>query len=161
MTRHLKSPTLKSLTVGAALILMAGTALAEGPFDAPITARQSQMRLLAFNIGQLGGMAKGVIPYDADKAAAAAANLQAVANLNGGAFWPKGSDSFSFDNTNALPKIWDNMSDVGKKFQDLQTATTAMDAAAGGGLDAVKVALGPLGEACKACHKEYRKPKDK
>ncbi len=154
------TPTMKRLTAASAAICLATVAMAAGPYDNAITARQSQMRLFAFNISQLGGMAKGAIPYDAKRAAAAAANLQSVARLDMTGAWPEGSDSFSFDNTAALPKIWDNLDDVGKKFGDLQAATDVMAAAAGTDLDSMKAALGQLGGACKACHKEYRKPKD-
>ena len=52
------------------------------------------------------------------------------------------------------------MEDFGKKFMDMQAAADAMAEAAGQGPDAMKAALGNLGGTCKACHKEYRKPKD-
>ena len=153
--------TVRALALGLALSLAPAMAPAEeGPYDKHIAARQSQMKLLAWNISKLGGMAKGAIPYDAEKAAAAAANLKAVAHLDLRDAWPEGSDSFSFDQTKALPKIWENMEDFGKKFMDMQAAADAMAEAAGQGPDQLKAALGKLGGACKACHKEYRKPKD-
>ena len=37
---------------------------------------------------------------------------------------------------------------------------SAMEQAAGGGLDSLKAAIGPLGASCGGCHKAYRQPKD-
>jgi len=145
-----------TLTIAATAVFAASHA---GPFDGAITARQSHMRLYGHNIGVLGGMAQGKIGYDADAAAAAAGNLLALSKLNQSTYWPVGSDSFDNANTRALPALWDNFGDVGKKATDLIAAAAAMDAAAGGGLGALQAAMGPLGGACGACHKAYRQPK--
>ena len=50
-----------------------GDSHADKAILAAVKARQSQMTLYSFNIGLLGGMAKGEIEYDADAAMAAAA----------------------------------------------------------------------------------------
>jgi len=152
-----------ALALGLTVALAPAAVMAQGPND-PLhmstAARKAHMKLLKWNISKLGGMAKGAIPYDAEKAAAAAADLKAVAHLDMRDAWPEGSDSASYEKSRALPKIWENMEDFGKKFMDMQAAADAMAEAAGQGPDAMKAALGNLGGTCKACHKEYRKPKD-
>ncbi|MBZ0129945.1 MAG: cytochrome c [Rhodobacteraceae bacterium] len=139
-------------------LMIAGPVAAQDAVADAIKARQSQMRLYAFNLGQLGAMAKGAIEYNADQASAAAGNLALLSTLNAGAMWVPGSDSMSVSNTRALPELWDNMADVGAKAQALAAATAAMNDAAGNGLEALQAAMGPLGGACGACHKAYRAP---
>ena len=139
--------------------ILAGSAFAQDPISNAIGARQSLMRLYAFNIGTLGGMAKGAIAYDAAAATTAEANIAKLASIDGRAMFPTGSDDKAAANTAAKPEIWSNMADVGAKFGDLVKASIAMEAAAGGGLDAMKGAIGALGGACGACHKAYRTPK--
>ncbi|MEE4346330.1 MAG: cytochrome c, partial [Paracoccaceae bacterium] len=44
------------------------------------------------------------------------------------------------------------------KNDDLVTAAKAMEGAAGTDLASLQAAMGPVGEACGACHKAYRVP---
>lgn len=138
----------------AASMVFAGSH--EGEFAGQIGARQGQMKLYALNLGQLGGMAKGMIPYDATMASAAASNLAALSSLNAAAMWPAGSDSVSTGSSRALPGLWENMADVGTKGMAMAAAADAMVTAAGTDLAALQAAMGPLGGACGACHKAYR-----
>ena len=147
-------------TAVLSLGLLATTAVAQDPIAGAISARQSFMKLMAFNIGTLGAMAGGKIDYDADAASTAAGNLAKLTSMKNGAFWLQGSDNVSVGNTRALPAIWENGADVGAKFTALVEAAQAMDAAAGGGLDSLKGAIGALGGACGACHKAYRAPEN-
>ncbi|MDQ2088773.1 c-type cytochrome [Marimonas arenosa] len=158
----------KTVTALAALFL-AGTvtspAIAESHMDpaveAAIKARKAQMQLYAFNIGLLGGMAKDAIPYDADAASKAAANLAALSKLDQSRLWPQGSDNSALgEATAALPAIWAEGSDIMAKGMAFVEASAAMEQAAGGGLDSLKAAIGPLGASCGGCHKAYRQPKD-
>ena len=156
----------KSLAALAGILLtgaVAGTAIGEGHADpavmAAIKARQSTMTLYAFNLGLLGGMAKGAVPYDAEAASKAAGNLAALTKLDQSRMWPQGSDNFALgDATAALPAIWDEGSDIGAKGMALAAAADAMEAAAGAGLESLQGAMGALGGACGACHKAYRQP---
>ena len=153
---------ISTITGAVTVAALAGAAFAAAHADkatlAAVKARQSHMQLYAFNIGLLGGMAKGDVEYDAEAATSAATNLATLATLNQMRYWPKGSDNEALgDETAALPAIWAEGSDVGAKAQALATATAAMQEAAGGGLDALRGAIGPVGEACGACHKANRK----
>lgn len=145
-----------------AAAVLATTAFSEGHADkavlSAVKARQSQMTLYAFNIGLLGGMAKGDIEYNADAAAAAAANLAALSQLDQSRLWPQGSDNVALgaDTTEALPAIWEAGSTVGDKGMALATAAIALEQAAGGGLDALRGAIGDVGKSCGGCHETYR-----
>ncbi|HEY9021611.1 MAG: cytochrome c [Paracoccaceae bacterium] len=121
-------------------------------------ARQAQMQLYAFNLGLLGGMAKGEVPYDATAASAAAGNLASLAQLDQSRLWPEGSDEMGVEGSKVMAELWQNMPDVMSKGADLVTAATAMEVAAGTDLASLQAAMGPLGGACGACHKAYRVP---
>lgn len=124
-----------------------------------VKARQSLMTLNAFNVGLLGAMAKGEIEYDADAATAAAASLAALSEVDQSRMWPPGSDTESLGDeaTEALPAIWAADSKAGDAQMAFQDAAAAMETAAGGGLDSLRGAMGPLGKACGGCHETYRK----
>jgi cytochrome c556 len=124
--------------------------------EAAIKARQGQFRILALNLGVLGGMAKGEIEYSAETAQAAADNLATVASVDQRFNWPEGSDNMTVDNTRALPAIWDDTPDVLSKWDDLGTAVATMQTAAAEGPEAIGAALQQVGGACKACHDDYR-----
>ena len=147
---------ISTITGAVTVAALAGAAFAAAHADkatlAAVKARQSHMQLYAFNIGLLGGMAKGDVEYDAEAATSAATNLATLATLNQMRY-----NEALGDETAALPAIWAEGSDVGAKAQALATATAAMQEAAGGGLDALRGAIGPVGEACGACHKANRK----
>jgi len=149
----------KAIAIVAAL---AATATAMPVFaqdiEGAVSARQSQFRILSANIGVLGNMARGNAEYDAEAAAAAANNIRAISELNQRFNWPAGSDNATIEGTRALPVIWENVPDLVSKWQDLNTAATALDAVAGNGLDEMRAALGPVGAACGACHDTYRAP---
>lgn len=147
----------KKIALATAGLAIAATAVfAASPFDGAVKARQSHMQLYGHNLGILGGMAQGKIDYDADSASAAADNLVALALLSQSSYWPQGSDADAIENTRALPVIWTDFPGVMSNIGDLQAATVAMQEAAGGGVESLQAAMGPLGGACGACHKAYR-----
>ncbi len=94
--------------VAAAVATFAGTAIAADPMEKAIKARQSQMQLYSWNLGQLGAMAKGAVPYDAALATSAANNLLAVVSLDSMTMWPQGSDS-----TTSFVNNWQKSSQCG------------------------------------------------
>ena len=147
-----------TLMTAAALALLGPLAVSAQDDEAlqrAIDARQAHMQLYAHNLGILGGMARGNIPYDADMAAAAAADLGHLTRVSQQAYWPEGSD-IMMEGSNALPAIWDNLDDVFAKSGDLVEAVAAMEAVAGDGLEAVQGRMQALGGACVACHREYQ-----
>ncbi|MWB77017.1 cytochrome c [Pseudooceanicola sp. 216_PA32_1] len=154
---------MKKLTLAAAALAalgIAGAAIGASHADpavgAAIKARKATMQLYAFNLGQLGAMAKGDMEYNAAAAQAAADNLVAISGTNQMALWPEGSDNASVEGTRALPAIWEDMEGITKSAAALQTASADMAAVAGTDLASLQGAMGPLGGACGACHKAYR-----
>ncbi len=153
--------SLTTLAAGALLVLSSGSAFAESHIDPAISgamnARQSHMRLYAFNLGILGSMAQDKAPYDAEAASAAAANLAALASLNQMFYWPQGSDT-SFEGSRALPAIWETFPAILEKATALSDAAANLATVAGTDLDSLKAAFGPVGGACGDCHKSFRQP---
>lgn len=138
-----------------------GSAADAEPFAKEINARKAVMQVQAFNIGILAAMAKGQMPYDAKKAQDAADNLNAAANMKNSAMWPEGSDVGALGNrTRAKPEAWTKYPMVAEQSKALKAAAAKMAAAAGNGLDAVKVNMKAIGESCGGCHKIARGPKN-
>lgn len=147
--------TVKSTLVAACLTMATLPAVAnEGAIDA----RQGQFKIMALNIGVLGGMARGNLDYDAAQAQIAADNLVAISQVNQAFNWPEGSDMMAATTNRALPAIWENTDDFAAKWMAFGTAATGLQAAAGSGLEAMQAALGPVGGSCGACHDAYRQP---
>ncbi len=152
--------TLTTISCSLAIVALAGAAIAGSHGGNPaVKARKAHMQLYAHNLGALGAMAKGSVDYDADTASAHAANLHSLAVMNQNSYWPQGSDNETLpDDTKALAAAWTNMEQTIGMGQDLATAASAMNDAAGNGLEALQAAMGALGGACGACHKANRAP---
>lgn len=153
---------LVSAVVAAGLVVGAGTAISGEAEDKAIKARQAVMQLLSFNLGKLGAMVKGDMAYDADQARLAANNLKAVAGIRQDAMWPKGTameEPGRQGKTWAKKSAWDTYPEVAKKHEALVAAADKMAAAAGGGVDAIKGAIGAVGGSCKGCHENFRAPR--
>lgn len=144
----------------AAVIGLATMAPAQDGATLPpqVHARQSLMGLYQYYLMPLGGMAQGKVPYDAEVAQSAAANLATLAKMPIFDMWPAGTSTSDIEGTRALPAMWDNLDDVVAKIGALGAAADAMTVAAGTGADALKAAMGPLGAACAGCHQPYRAP---
>ena len=148
----------KTFATLAALAMLTGTATYAQDFSAQLKARQGQFRIMAINLGILGGMAKGEVEYSAEAAQAAADTLVAVSMIQQGPHWPAGSSEMDMDGTRAKAEIWDNLPDVLAKWASFGEAAKVMQAAAGQGAEAIGPALGQMGGTCKACHDAYRAP---
>lgn len=142
----------KTLTAIVILGLAATIANAAAHEDA-VKARQSLMKSIADQTKILGVMAKSG-SFDGDAAHAAAATMLEAANKIPAAFE---SDAMS-DDTEALPKIWEDHAEFIKHAEGLQAAATL----AGETTDMASLgaAMGEIGEACKACHTDFRKKKE-
>jgi cytochrome c556 len=155
----------KTLTMiaTAGALTIASAAFADGHLtqqqQGALDARKSHMGLYGFNLGPIGAMAQDKIPYDAEVAATAAANLAALANMSHDAYWVEGTDS-SVEGSRAKAEIWTDMTGFKAEDMALATATTALAAVAGDGLDAMKAAFGPVGRSCGSCHEAYRVPRN-
>ena len=143
--------------VFAVCSMLAAPTIADGALEKAIGARKAQMQLYAFNLGQLGAMAKGKVDYDAKAAKAAADNLVVLSSMSGGAMWPQGSDSTAMPGkTRAKVEAWTTYPASAKAGEALTVAATNLAAVAGDGLDSLRGAIGDVGKSCGGCHKPFR-----
>lgn len=156
MTAFANGRTLAAASLAAALAF-APAAFAQD-FENQVGARQGQFKVMAVNLGVLGGMARGQMDYDAEMAQAAADNIVTVTSLDQRFFWPEGSDNVMLDTTRAEAPIWDDNADFLAKWSDAGEAAIALQAVAADGQEGLGAAVGALGGACKACHDDYRGP---
>lgn len=151
----------RAMIAAAAVFGLVGSAFAAGHLTPEqqrgMDARQAHMSLYGFNLGPIGGMAQDRIPYDAEIAAAAAANLAALAAIDQAGYWVEGTDT-SIEGSRAKPEIWSDSDGFAAERVKLADASAALAAVAGDGLDAMKAAFGPVGQSCGSCHEAYRAP---
>jgi cytochrome c556 len=105
----------------------------------------------------IGDMAKGKTTFDAAKAADAARDIVVTAKKIHELF-PEGSGGGTSE---ALPAIWEHWDDFTAKADDLGKAAETLVAALDGGDPDWKGAFQGVSDACKACHQDYRKKKEK
>ena len=150
--------TTTTFALAGLMALGAGLAFAGGHGGNPaVTARKAHMNLYQHNLVILGNMAKGDVAYDAEAAQAAADNLVALTSLSQRGYWDAGTSRDDLgEATRALPGLWGE----GSKAREIggQVRDAAVELAAVAGMDAASLgpAVGKLGQACTACHKEYR-----
>ena len=122
-----------------------------------IEARQGEMEVRALNVTPLFAMAKGKMPYDADKAAKYAKNLQTLLTLDMGEAWAPGTgkDKYPKEST-ALPEIWSTYPKIAEAGKAYAEAVNALAAVAGDGLEAMQSKIGDVGKGCKGCHDDFR-----
>lgn len=118
--------------------------------------RQSLLQLVRSNLGPLGAMAKGQIPYDTEVMSTNAMRLEQL-SLMLPDYFKTDTTGFSVE-TEALPKIWNSMDDFLGKNNDLTVAAKALKLAAQSGDDGqYRAAIGAVGATCKGCHDSYKK----
>ncbi len=139
----------------AVIGLTAVMALSTTAFAGPIDDRQAAMKNVGKAMGALAAIAKKEAPFDAgvvnSNATALADNVKAAKD-----HFPEGSATGDKE-TWAKAEIWQNKADFDAKADKAVEAAMAM-AAVTAEAD-FGAALGALGNACKACHTDYRRPK--
>jgi len=139
--------------------LAAGAAYAQDMMSGEdaIAVRQSIMKSFGASAKVGGGMMKGEIAYNP------AVGAMVIATLNAGAhsfghYFPE--DSQSGGDTEASPKIWEDMEGFHAKIEEMQSATEMAMASQPADLDAFKAAFGDIAQNCKSCHEDYRVEKN-
>ncbi len=138
-------------------MMMSQVALAEETriIDA-IEARQSYYRILEFNIGSLGSMAKEDLPYDPAQAKIYAGNLKVMSNYSTASLYPSGTSQEDFPgHTRALAKIWKDFPGVHQKEKAFLEAVQSLNDTIGEGQKALGASVQQLGGTCARCHKDY------
>lgn len=120
--------------------------------------RQSVYKDMGAQMKPLAGMARGKTDIDASVVVQNAVNVKALGQQLP-ALFAVDTRGTSVE-TEADPKIWDNISDFSAKMDSMISAAAALEAAGRTGeADAIKKAIGGLGRTCKSCHDDYRTKK--
>jgi cytochrome c556 len=161
------SPFSRTLTAGAALVLViAGSTLAWAA-DEPanvVKYRQTFMKANSAHLGMIAAVVKGEVSLTDEIApnAAALAEMGEMLSANLQQLFPEGTDEAAGLETAALPVIWQNWAgfeQAAARFQE-ETAKFA-EVAQGGDMAAIGQQLGVLGkEGCGGCHGDFRKKKE-
>jgi cytochrome c556 len=115
--------------------------------------RKAVFAVMGQHFGQLGAMANGRVPFDAQKAKDDAALVMRLSQLPWAAF---GADTDMGD-TKAKPEIWKEQTKFKAAAEKAMGELSKLDAAAKtGNIDQIKAAFGAAGQSCKACHDAYR-----
>lgn len=131
-------------------ILLATAAFAADPTQPEAIERAKLMKEVGLNSKILGEMASGKTPYDAAAAEAAKAVLIESAGKIDTVFATQGAED---PVSEALPVIWTNWEDFTRKAAGFGQAASALDTSSA---ETIKVGMGAIGGACKACHSVYR-----
>lgn len=149
----------KALTL-AALLALPALAAAQSPeeaAEAALEARHGYMTMLGIELGQLAGMAKGDIAYDAAAASRAAANIVALGQYDATGLFIPGTSADEIEGSEALPAIWERPEDFRDRFAALSEAAEGSPDAVAAGPDSLGPVLQKLGGACNQCHDDFRK----
>jgi cytochrome c556 len=142
--------------LAALLLTLAVAPLAVATESDPIQARQDAMEGVGDAMKALSAIAKKQAPFDAavvqKNAKTIAGHLESVQKL-----FPVGSDKGGIE-TWAKAEIWANRADFDAKLKSAHLAAIGLGEV--GDEAAYMPALGKLGNACKACHESFRRPKE-
>ncbi len=130
-----------------------GSAVAAPKPEDAVAYRQGILRAMGWNVGPMGAMVKGDVPFDAQRFAFLAGRTAALAPMALEGFTPDTRDAKS----HARTALWENLDDFEKRMGQLREATTALATVAQGGDEAsIKQQFGKTVQVCKGCHDEYR-----
>lgn len=146
----------KPLIITLAGSLLAMPAIAAAQEDPVITYRQKVMQSIGANIGAISDVLKHMLPHE-QNIQVHAEQINRAAGLIPSAFEENVSEGL----TDAKPEIWEAWQEFEEYAADLESESAALaEVAAGGDTAEVAAQVKQLGEACKQCHDEFRKPKE-
>jgi cytochrome c556 len=148
------TPALAALLFG---LLSTLPASAQGQFathEQAIKYRQGAFSVMAAHFSRVAMMAQGIQPYDAKVAQDNVDIIAGLAKLPFTAF-PAGSDKGAPNRS--TPQIWGEAAKFKSASDRMISDVAKLEAAAKtGNVDALKVAVGAVGQSCKGCHDSYR-----
>ena len=134
----------------AFLVVGAGAVIAQSD---PIATRMGLMKQNEENAIAIVRMMRGQAPFDAAKVDAAFAQWTETAQKLPSLF---PDNSKSGPKTRAAPKIWTSKVDFDEKAAAFGKVVADNRDKAKGSLDGLRAAVPAIGNACDACHKDYR-----
>ena len=117
--------------------------------------RQAILTLVKSNVGALGAMNKGAIPFNVQTMQTNSLRLEQLSLMLEDYF---ATDTSGFDvDTAALDKIWENQADFKDKISALTAAASNLNKVAkAGDTTQFKPAIGQVFKSCKGCHDNYK-----
>jgi cytochrome c556 len=157
MKKLLSSITMLTLasTIAMSSVAVAKEATSEKQAKASVQFRKAILQLVRSNMGPLGGMAKGQIPYDAEVMATNGLRIEQLSYMMEDYF---ATDTRKFDlKTDASDDIWKNSDDFNALALDMADAAKDLQQVAESGEESdFRKAIGAVGATCKACHDKYK-----
>ncbi len=149
---------MKALITGS--LLLGTVLLARADSLAPekqVEYRQAGYRYMAWNMGRIKEQLDGG-HYDARQVQAAAGAIASIASSGMGALYGPGTATDKLgDKTRLKPEFFAQRDKAAQLAGELNTATRKLaSAAAKGDRDALRIAFGETGAACKACYSAFR-----
>ena len=149
MNKKLLSATL-ALALGVGY---AASAYSQAKPETLVKQRQSAMTLIGKYFGPLGGMLKGVVPFDANVVARNAGYLDSLAKMP----WDGFAESTKGVKSAALPAAFSDGAKFKEAQDQFQTAVGALVTVSKSGDEArIKGAIGDVGKSCGGCHDNFR-----
>jgi cytochrome c556 len=140
----------------AGLAIYGTVAISAEDLAAAVKERRDLMKKTVAPAAKLGGqMVKGVEPFDADKAAKAMNDINAVPDKYVTLF-PKGTEHGAVKDSEALPKIWEDFDNFKAIAMKLKDASAKAAGAAAQGKGTFTAAFNDMTKVCKECHESYR-----
>ena len=128
-------------------------AMAVSPEDI-VKYRQGILFGMGWNVGAMGSMVKGDVPFDRDKFIFFAERTAALTPMVLEGFQPETKDVESY----TKQKTWENLRDFEKRMSQLLEETEKLvDVAKTGEESEVKKQFGKTAQQCKGCYDNYKK----
>jgi cytochrome c556 len=144
------------VTVSLLSAIVAGTVNAATD-EAAIEYRQKVLTAMGANFGAIADIFKNKLPYGKDRIAEHARLLKGNVGMISSAFKQEAATG----KTDAKAAIWKESSKFEEKIKALETEVAAFEKiAASGSPQEIGGQLRKVGGTCKACHDDYRKPKE-
>ena len=147
---------LKKVLATIALATCAFSVSANSAFKEPSDAieyRQAAFSMISVQIGDMGAMLKGKVPFDAEQFKMRANNAAALSKMPWEAFY-EGTDK---GDTAALAAVWaENATFVEKANAFAENADKLALAAQSGDKAIIGKAFGAWAKGCKDCHKQFK-----
>ena len=137
---------------------LAASVAAAGPREEnAVKARRGYYQMLIWDLDPIEQMLKGEIAWAPAAAKRHAEGIAALADFDvDRLFVPETSIDDMKGETRALPGIWRDRDKVARLNEEWRTQAAALVSAADRGQDMFNEELVKLGNACKACHDEFR-----
>lgn len=140
--------------VTALVLSLPAYAQFQKPEDA-VAYRRGALNVMGNHFSRIGAMVNNRVPFDATAVQINADLVQTMSRLPYAGFIDGTSN---VGGTSALPEVWSQPDKFKAAAEKMQAAVGKLAVAAKtGNQDQVKAAFGDAGQACKACHDDFRK----